>query len=273
MDRANLNMSQSQTPHRFGAMPGITVGLLQAKKSYVERRSWLHPFKSFFRVFSFLAMSFHILVCIAFLEYINTTFDPSASIKGYCLFLSDFLVYFDADYVPFVSVLGSVLLTMSCMNLLGELLYLWSLTGMEMLSSSQTFGSFLRLLLKGGLFISLALYYIWSFTSEFGPADAERRSTHLIPLGWPGYTEMLNGSWEIFKFIALLYLVPWVICLVPQFVPEFGQALMSYPLLTRFSSVWWPSHTLYIGNHMAEHEKACFKSAPLFHLIVRLFFH
>lgn len=209
---------QTQTPHRFGAMPGITNGLLAAKKSYVERRSWFHPVKSFFRVFAFMSISFHILTCIAFMEYLDSSIMPPNTTK----------------------VLGSVLLTMSFMNLAGELLYLWSLTGMESMPTSQTFGCFFRLLLKGGLFICLTLYYVWSFTSEFGPANAER-------------------SWMMFEWMASIYLVPWLICLAPQFIPALGQALISYEPILRWSSIWWPSHSSYVGNHMAEHERECFR--------------
>lgn len=83
-----IDFTQTQTPHRFGAMPGITAGLVAAKKSYVERRGWLHPVKSFFRVFAFMAISFHFLTCIAFLEYLSTSVSPPTTIKGItsCLF-------------------------------------------------------------------------------------------------------------------------------------------------------------------------------------------
>eukprot|EP00474_Spongospora_subterranea_P008611 CRZ09069.1 hypothetical protein [Spongospora subterranea] len=209
---------QTQTPHRYGAMPGITVGLLTTRKTYIERRSWLHPFKSFFRVFSFMAISFHVLTCIAFLEFYGSSISSDVIFKA----------------------LGSVLLTMSFMNLAGELLYLWGLGGMETPSTSQTFGCFLRLLLKAGLFISLTLYYVWSFTTEFGLVSTER-------------------SWLAFQHIAFLYLVPCILCLGPQLIPVLGQTLTSYPPLRYVSSIWWPSHNLYVGNNMAEHERDCFK--------------
>lgn len=37
-------------------------------KNYVERRGWLHPFSTFFRIYRFLFITFHIIVAIAALE-------------------------------------------------------------------------------------------------------------------------------------------------------------------------------------------------------------
>lgn len=158
---------------RRSTMPSIAEGLQHARKTYVERRSWLHPLKSFHRVFAFLAITFHLLTCVAFLEYAGA--HPSSALVLRGPFPSRQTARQCALNGTSSPVLGSVLLTMSLTSLLGELLYLWSLGGMDLQTNMQSFGCFLRLFVKTGAFITLTLYYVWSFTSEFGPDKAARR--------------------------------------------------------------------------------------------------
>ena len=54
---------------RSSLPPSVSDGLTASSKTHLERRSWLHPCRSFMRIISFYFTVFHILVCIAYCRF------------------------------------------------------------------------------------------------------------------------------------------------------------------------------------------------------------
>ena len=50
----------------LGPEPKVEVASVRPFKRYVERRNWLHPVWSFWRIHAFLLLSLHMMLCLAF---------------------------------------------------------------------------------------------------------------------------------------------------------------------------------------------------------------
>lgn len=50
----------------FSSDPKPEIAQLRPKKRYVERRNWLHPIWSFWRIHSFLLLALHVMLVLAF---------------------------------------------------------------------------------------------------------------------------------------------------------------------------------------------------------------
>lgn len=122
----------------------VSVGLAESSKTYLERRSWLHPIRSFFRLFSLLMSFFHMLVCLAFLNYLEVPLNSLVS----------------------AHVMSSVIITVAALSLVKELLNIWASYGIIRNSVWRTCGFILRLTVKTVVVIYLGLFFVWTFERD-----------------------------------------------------------------------------------------------------------
>ena len=124
----------------YAGLPTVHDVLLSTKKTYLERRSWLHPFRSFYRLVVFYAVAFHVLVCLSLQTYKNVSWWTADSNR----------------------VLSSFVITLSGTSLLKELLDVWATYGIMGDKLSVTVGFIVRLTVKSMFFMYLTLFYVWS---------------------------------------------------------------------------------------------------------------
>ena len=68
----------------FGSDVKPSLSTLHPKKRYVERRNWLHPIWSFWRVHSFLLLTLHVLFVFAFLKTRTGVIFDGALLEALC---------------------------------------------------------------------------------------------------------------------------------------------------------------------------------------------
>lgn len=133
----NIESSQSI----YAGLPTISELLKTTTKTFIERRSWLHPLRSFYRIVVFYSVAFHILVCLAIQNYKNVSWWSQNTNQ----------------------VLSSTVITLSGTSLIKELLDVWAMYGIINNKTSILVGFIIRLTIKSLFFLYLTLFYIWSF--------------------------------------------------------------------------------------------------------------
>ena len=159
-------------------------------KSYLEKRSWLHPLRSFMRLISFYGVCFHILVCIAYIHYAHLPLLGEASNK----------------------ILSSFVLSLAAYSLLKEALELWATYGIISDSVWNGIGFLMRSAIKLTALLAMGVCYVWSWgNAESDPALAAQ-------------------YWNAYLLLALIYLAPQALTILTQLFPTLGSKLTNLRL-------------------------------------------
>ena len=204
-------------PHSRGS---VSDGLKASRKTHLERRSWLHPARSFMRIISFYFTIFHILVCIA-----------------YCKFRQWPLLGPEAN-----KAISSFVISLAAWSIVKELVEIWAQFGIIAQSAANTAGFILRLAVKTVAFGYLFLFFEWSYSWS-----ADYYDVYLI-------TAMVYLT--PFFFLILSQIFP-TLSLSPSAADESTPTSNTSPsivrrVLTPITRFWYPTTSLYVGRDVDE---------------------
>lgn len=196
----------------------VSIALHAATKTYVEKRSWLHPLFSMRRIFEWHTVTFTLLMVLAFANQLQW------------------------NYVFYLQVASFVFLEISLLNLFWTCLEVWILYPYATISGPSIFGYLIRLLAGYLVVVYQAMYYHWSYVSDAsirlaGPGMAD------------GHEDTIFWWWQFFwlSVISLFfYFVESILCWCPSIV----SSLMTWDndLLQAILNIYYPLSQQYIGK-------------------------
>ena len=205
------------------AMPVAERYAKFASKTYLEKRSWLHLTRSYWRVFEWHSLSFHFLVCMAYAETFNW---PMSKAKH---------------------VMSSLLLAQRFWSLFKELLDFW--IGYDpKLDLKERVTMCAKLMLQLTFFCVLFLFFWWSFAVvvEVGPPDIHDN----VGLDW----------WHRYLTLGCFSLVGYVLQMCLQMVPVLSTWLRTTEnvVVRSVSRAFDPLDSVFVGHDVHESQQAAF---------------
>jgi len=208
-----------EDPPSLRSSTTVAQALKVSKKSFLEKRSWLHPLRSFMRLMSFYFVSFHLLVCIAYIHYANLPFLSRAA----------------------NNILASFVVSLAGWSFAKEVFELWATYGIVQESVWNAIGFLMRGAIKLSMFVLLATFYTWSMENTnpvvaAGYADAYLilACAYLVPAG-------VSLLCQLFPRLATRILG------------------MHIPFADEMLKFWYPIQKLYVGRDVHEGEKDIYR--------------
>lgn len=214
--------------------PLLADALARSSKTYVEKRSWLHPLLTLNRVFEWHVITFTLLAAWAFSSLLQWTY-------AYTLQTGSF-VFWEITFL----------------GLVWTALEVWTLFPSVNISDPSICGYLLRLL-AGLLILSYqSIYYHWSFVGSEDTSLDHISFFHDVRLAHGANNEYQTFWWWQYVWLSLLscslYLLQSVLC----WFPSVADALMNWnsDIVQAFLSVCYPLSQLYVGKSSAvkQHE-------------------
>ena len=204
----------------------LSTALRSATKTYMEKRSWLHPLLSMNRVFEWHVITFTLLAAWAFSNTLQWTY-------AYTLQAGSFVFW-----------------EISFLGILWTALEVWTLFPGVRISEPSICGYLLRL--SAGLLILTyqSIYYHWSFAAVDDANLDSITAFHDVRLAKSDEHEMQTFWWWQYIWLSLLscsiYLLESVLCWIPGIV----DALMTWDndIVQAFLSVCYPLSQLYVAK-------------------------
>lgn len=192
----------------------VAVALQNAKKTYFEKRSWLHPLNSFHRVFEWHVITFTLLLIVAFAN--SLLWNTSVSLK----------------------IASFIFIEINTMSIIWICLEIWTLYPGSTLSGPAICGYILRLSATYVILIYQAVYYHWAFCEN--PAESESmRSFGDNNFWWWQYV------W-LSLFALALYLAEAILCWTPQLASVLYS--VDNDVLQAVLNICYPFTQLYVGK-------------------------
>jgi len=202
-----------------GATMTVAQALRASKKSFLEKRSWLHPVRSFMRLLTFYFVCFHLLVAISYIHYINLPLMSAASNR----------------------ILSSFVISLAGWSCLKEVFEIWATYGIISESVWNSIGFIMRIAIKTSMLLCLTLFYLWSienddpyFQAQYWNAYLLVACLYMVPIG-----------------------VSILMQLFPTLAHQLSRA--NIPFVDEISKFWYPVNKLYVGRDVHEPEQAIYK--------------
>ena len=206
----------------------LAAALKAASKTYVEKRSWLHPLYSMHRVFEWHVITFTLLAVLAFQEALQWTYTFTLQVASF--------IFWE---ITFFSVLWTIL-------------EVWTVFPNASLSEPSKYGFLIRLLV-GYLVLSYqTVYFHWAFVLDKG--DSSLQAVAMFKEGdsifwWWQYIwlSVLTSSFYIIE--SFLCWTPSVVSGLLSWKNEFVEALLN---------ICYPLSQLYVGKVVHVPQKEVF---------------
>lgn len=222
----------SATPQSDKSASNLLASALQrAKKTYREKRSWLHPLFSMSRVFEWHVITFTLLATYAFSNVLQWTY-------AYTLKTGSF-----------------VFLEITFFGLLWTALEVWTLFPDVDVSGPSKCGYLLRLVVGIIVLSYQCVYYHWSYvTTETASSLDELSFFHDVKasLAAQGEEDFQTYWWWQYVWLSLLSCVFYFLESLMCWFPVIVDALMAWDntIVQAFLSVCYPLSQLYVGKAM-----------------------
>mmetsp|Transcript_16518 Transcript_16518/g.23108 ORF Transcript_16518/g.23108 Transcript_16518/m.23108 type:complete len:2184 (+) Transcript_16518:275-6826(+) len=203
-----------------GERETLAMGLQSHSKTYMETRSWWHVVLTFYPLIMFYVVSFHILVCMAWVLHWDA--------KGFGARSKNNVI------------MVSFLVTLSIMSLLREFLEMYVRGGKSMPGYSRI-GSTCRIMIKLGFALLISFYY---YRMVFCTADECQDA-------WFRYM--------VISALYLLPLCGQVLTLMFPIVGRCGNSIFNSHSMRWFTDTWWPIKSLYVGRNIGERDVDYYK--------------
>jgi callose synthase len=195
----------------------VAEGLKNAKKTYLEKRSWMHSLLSFHRVIEFHLVTFLLLSVAGFAETFLWSLSYTLQVASSAFWL-----------VTFLGIIWTSL----------EVWRLYSTSSMT--SGPSVLGYVLRLVAGLVILAYQSMYYHWTFL----PDNAEEGSFRAMgsPLFW----------WWQYIWISMVSLIPYGFQFIMCIFPSVTSALMTTPgeIVQAILNVAYPFSELYVGKKL-----------------------
>lgn len=236
---AGANNGETGVPH-------VSRGMQLSRKTYVEKRSWLHPLQSMHRVFEWHVLTFSLLAAWAFSEHLQWNYSFTIQVASF------------------------VFWQITCMSILWTVLEVWTLVPNVMLPTASVLGFLLRLIAGYLVLCYQSVYLHWSFRTLQEVADAnalggsyhhlqqqQQLSSSLPFLGSPpAYVTSASETsfywWWQYVWLSLgalcIYFAECLMCYYPAIV----STLLTWnnDVLQSLLNICYPFSQLYVGKKL-----------------------
>jgi hypothetical protein len=202
----------------------ISAGLQNAKKTYIEKRSWLHPMLSLRRVLEWHILTFTIIAIYSF---------------------SVVLVW---EWYYTWQIMSFVFLELSLLNVLWTCLEVWIVVPFTDVSEASTSGYLLRLSWSYIVLIYQTLYFEWALQLQPGPpVGLQSSGCVLVTIG---ITDCSNYWWWQYIWLSLiassLYILQSLLC----YWPAIASYVLTIPnaYVQSIIQIVYPTSQLYVGK-------------------------
>lgn len=211
-----ISSSESGTVSADDEKMTVSDAMLLATKTYIEKRSWLHPLSAFHRLFEWHVITFTILATISFH---NALVWPVA----YTLSIGSFI------FIE-INLLGLVWI---CLNI-------WTIFPSSSLTGPNISGYVLRLLVGYVILVYQAIYFHWAFRSD----DLEAGKDSLRSMG------DANFWWWQYLWLSFFSLVFYFSSIIFNLIPVMESYILSYnsDLVQAVLNICYPFSELYVGK-------------------------
>ena len=194
----------------------ISKALMSAMKTYLERRSWLHPLYSFHRVFEWHVVTFYILATIAFGYQLVWTTNFALQVGSFVFWMINF------------------------MSIVWTCLEVWTVFPSASISGPSLCGYLLRLLAGFMVLVYQTIYFHWSFRTDVAEPDSLRAHGDA------------NFWWWQFVWLSLvaesIYILESVFCWFPSIVS--GLMCWNNDMVQALLNILYPLSQLYVGKRV-----------------------
>mmetsp|Transcript_54913 Transcript_54913/g.164424 ORF Transcript_54913/g.164424 Transcript_54913/m.164424 type:complete len:2150 (-) Transcript_54913:26-6475(-) len=199
------------------SFPAITEGLLDAPKTFLEKRSWLRGILALFRIIEWHIITFYLLAVVAF---------------------SRELIW---GWVYSLHVASGVFWIFNFLYLSWGLLEVWAVYPGIKLSPTAICGSIFSLTARFLILVYQTLYLMWTFGPQKGAS-------------YLGVEADSNFWWWQYIWLSLLCMIPWFIEAVTQFYPALTTMIYTSQneYLQSFLNILFPLSRLYVGKEVHE---------------------
>jgi callose synthase len=209
----------------FRIVRDLPAALRCATKTYLEKRSWLHPLYAMNRVFEWHVITFTILATIAFSNLLQWTLNFTVQVGSFILWEVIFL------------------------QMLWTFLELWTLFPSVNVSDSALCGFLFRIVTSYIILCYQTIYFHWSFVTE---PDTKLHSLELYNHGDAQFW------WWQYIWLSLIALSINLFQCLFCFFPSVGSSILNIKndVIQAFLSIGYPFSQLYVGKetHVKQRE-------------------
>eukprot|EP01041_Mallomonas_annulata_P000789 gene789-1528_t len=210
--------------HAVDAPISIAKALSASTKTYLERRSWLHPLLSFHRVFEWHVVTFYLLATTAFSLQLVWSFAFTLQIGSFVFWM------------------------INLMAILWASLEVWVIFPTSSMSGPSMFGYLLRLLAGYLILVYQTIYYHWSFRTD-DPAVGSLRAHGNANFWWWQFVWLSMVS-------LILYFIESFFCWIPSIVS--GLMCWNNDIVQAILNICYPLSQLYVGKKLHVPQLAVF---------------
>lgn len=204
------------------SQPPITVGMMNAPKTFLEKRSWLRGIMALSRIIEWHIVTFYLLSVLAF---------------------SRDMVW---GWVFTLQVASGVFWLFNSLAICWELLEVWASYPGVHLSGTAVFGSVFVLVSRFLILAYQTMYLMWTF----GPSGGSYLGVEADSTFW----------WWQYVWLSLLSMTPYIIETVTNFCPVITTRLCTSrnDYVQTFLNILFPSSRMYVGKEVHESLKHTF---------------
>lgn len=201
----------------------VSKGMQLAAKTYIEKRSWLHPLLSMHRVFEWHIITFSLLASWAFAEHLQWSYSFTLQVASF------------------------VFWEITLMSILWTVLEVWTLFPNAVMSTSSIVGFLLRLVAGYLVLCYQSVYYHWSFRPDVASslAPAHTSSAHIAPGDETNYYWWWQFIWLSMGALCI-YITESFLCWTPSVV----SSLLTFnnDALQALLNICYPISQLFVGK-------------------------
>jgi callose synthase len=208
--------------------PHVVSAFKTMPKSYLERRTWLHPLRAFYPVTVVLVLMLNLLIIFG----IQTQ-------KKRLIFSVE---------IGTLVLYSTVVITKGALALLGEVLGFFIGVG----DVTTTIGYFLRMFYHL-VWLAALLYFLITQAIPYLPQDTARTpapTSTPAPTRGLGFIRGIDGVW-FYVYLCLAYITPSLLAFIPQILSPISRWLSSIrnPCCNCLMQLIYPQHSLYVGHN------------------------
>lgn len=193
----------------------VARALKAAKKTYVEKRSWLHPLLSMRRIFEWHVITFTLLTGWAFASELVWTHNFTLQVMSFAFWVVTFL------------------------SLLWTCLEVWVLYPQTTISGPSICGYLIRLLVGYIVLVYQSMYYHWSFRTDADPGSSSMMSQGSAIFWWWQFVWISLASQVFYWLESILCWFPFITTALLSWNNDFFQAILN---------ICYPFSQLYVGK-------------------------
>ena len=237
----------SSTAYMNDSVP-VSIGMRESKKTYVEKRSWLHPLLSFHRILEWHVVTFTLLAVWGFSNDMVWSWKYTAMVGSF------------------------VFIEIILMGIFWTFLEVWTKFPQTDISGPAVAGFLLRLCTSYLILVYQTLYFYWSFQTNGDPSSP----SHAIAEDVLHDHADANFWWWQYIWLSMAACSTYALELLLLWCPSVKSALLTSEsgILQAVLNICWPFSQLYVGKkvHVSQMDTFRYISFWIPLIVWKLFF-